>query len=114
VPWAAAHSRLFSSPSTLAMSMRTTAVRRDMAAFKDSVGVPADLGSCHTALVDNYFVEGHVPADSVHRLLAEQPMVDGIALPGMPAGTPGMPGVKDETWIGYALAGGEVREFSRY
>lgn len=49
-----------------------------------------DLASCHTALVDGYVVEGHVPADAIRRLLAERPKVTGLAVPGMPAGSPGM------------------------
>jgi hypothetical protein len=55
-------------------------------------GVPADLSSCHTALVDGYVVEGHVPADVVKSLLAERPEAAGIAVPGMPIGSPGMEG----------------------
>lgn len=53
-------------------------------------GVPQKLASCHTAVVGDYVVEGHVPADSIKRLLAEQPDVAGIAVPGMPLGAPGM------------------------
>ncbi|MGH8591279.1 MAG: DUF411 domain-containing protein [Gammaproteobacteria bacterium] len=55
-------------------------------------GVPAALGSCHTALVDGYVVEGHVPADLIKRLLSERPKVKGLAVPGMPMGSPGMEG----------------------
>lgn len=57
---------------------------------KMDAGVPAELSSCHTTLVDGYVIEGHVPADQVRRLLAERPNVVGIAAPGMPAGSPGM------------------------
>jgi hypothetical protein len=57
---------------------------------KTSNGVPASLASCHTALVQGYVVEGHVPADVVQRLLKEHPSIVGIAAPGMPAGAPGM------------------------
>lgn len=53
-------------------------------------GVPASLGSCHTAIVNGYVVEGHVPADVVSRMLREKPPVAGISVPGMPAGSPGM------------------------
>jgi len=53
-------------------------------------GVPEQLGACHTAQVGGYIVEGHVPADDVRRLLRERPAVIGIAVPGMPAGSPGM------------------------
>jgi hypothetical protein len=65
--------------------------RADMNAIKDEHRVPAALRSCHTALVSGYVVEGHVPADVVAKLLAERPAgVVGIAVPGMPAGSPGM------------------------
>ncbi len=52
--------------------------------------MPNDLEACHTAIVDGYVVEGHVPADLIDRLLQERPRVTGIAVPGMPAGSPGM------------------------
>jgi hypothetical protein len=64
--------------------------REDMAAVKDSLGLPADLSSCHTGVIDGYVVEGHVPAEQVARLLAEKPEAMGLAVPGMPAGSPGM------------------------
>jgi hypothetical protein len=57
---------------------------------KSSYGVPSDLGSCHTSLVGGYVVEGHVPADVVSRLLREKPKFAGLAVPGMPVGSPGM------------------------
>lgn len=57
---------------------------------KHEHGVPGHLASCHTALVDGYVVEGHVPFDVIRRLLKERPQVAGIAVPGMPAGSPGM------------------------
>jgi hypothetical protein len=62
----------------------------DLQAIKHRIGVPADLGSCHTAEVEGYFVEGHVPASDIRRLLKERPKAKGIAVPGMPAGSPGM------------------------
>lgn len=57
---------------------------------KERVGVPYGKGSCHTAEVGGYFVEGHVPAEDVKRLLAEKPDAKGLAVPGMPMGSPGM------------------------
>ncbi len=57
---------------------------------KEQNGLPAHLGSCHTTLVGGYVVEGHVPADVIRRLLAERPQIAGIAVPGMPLGSPGM------------------------
>lgn len=62
----------------------------DMAAVKQRYNIPAQLQSCHTAVVDGYIVEGHVPAEAIVRLLAERPDVAGITVPGMPAGAPGM------------------------
>ena len=62
----------------------------DMSAIKQEYGVPAHLSSCHTAIVDGYVVEGHVPASDVMRLLAEKPNAIGVAAPGMPIGSPGM------------------------
>ncbi len=63
---------------------------RDMNAVKLDLGVPRDLPSCHTAVVGDYVIEGHVPAEDVSRLLAEQPEAFGLAVPGMPLGSPGM------------------------
>ena len=65
-------------------------ITEDMAAIKQQYGVPAPLASCHTALVNSYIVEGHIPAADVQRLLTEHPNVAGIAVPGMPIGSPGM------------------------
>jgi hypothetical protein len=59
-------------------------------AIKTEVGLPPMMGSCHTARVGKYFVEGHVPADDVKRLLSEQPDAKGLAVPRMPIGSPGM------------------------
>ena len=63
---------------------------QDLDAIKTEVGVPFGQGSCHTAKVGDYFVEGHVPADDVKRLLTERPEARGLAVPGMPVGSPGM------------------------
>lgn len=64
----------------------------DMDSIKLSAGVPTMLQSCHTALVDGYVIEGHVPANDIRRLLRERPQVTGLAVPGMPMGSPGMEG----------------------
>jgi hypothetical protein len=58
--------------------------------IKVRLGVPNNLAACHTAEVDGYVIEGHVPATAIKRLLAERPQVKGLAVPGMPAGSPGM------------------------
>jgi hypothetical protein len=65
-------------------------VTEDMEAVKQELGVPTELASCHTAVVNGYVIEGHIPAKDVQLLLAEQPDVEGIAVPGMPIGSPGM------------------------
>lgn len=64
----------------------------DTAKMKMQHGVPGDLTACHTALVDGYVVEGHVPADVVKTMLTDRPEIDGITVPGMPMGSPGMEG----------------------
>lgn len=61
-------------------------------AVRAKLGLPGRLGSCHTALVGGYLVEGHVPAADVHKLLKQKPKALGIAVPGMPIGSPGMDG----------------------
>ena len=69
----------------------------DMGAVKERVGIPPAKGSCHTAEVGGYFVEGHVPAEDVRRLLAERPDARGQTVPGMPMGSPGMEVPSGET-----------------
>ncbi len=65
-------------------------VVEDVEPIKTANGLPEPLASCHTALVDGYVLEGHVPAEDIQRLLAERPAITGLAVPGMPAGSPGM------------------------
>lgn len=65
-------------------------VVHDIGRMKRTLGVPADFWTCHTAVVGGYLVEGHVPAPDVQRLLRERPSVLGLAVPGMPLGSPGM------------------------
>jgi hypothetical protein len=71
----------------------------DLSALKRRLGVEPRLESCHTMQVGNYVVEGHVPEKTLARLLAEKPAIKGIALPGMPLGTPGMAGPKEGPYI---------------
>ena len=89
----------------------------DMGPVKQRAGVPYAKGSCHTAEIDGYFVEGHVPADEVKRLLAERPDARGLTVPGMPAGSPGME-VPDGTVHPYAVElvhrDGSTTEYARY
>jgi len=87
----------------------------DMDGVKDEMGVPRDLRSCHTALLDRYLVEGHVPAEDLRRLLAERPAIAGLAVPGMPASTPGMamPGAPHEPYEVLAFGrDGKTRVFA--
>jgi len=70
----------------------STVETRDIDALKTRLGVPANLAACHTAQVSGYLVEGHVPAFALKRFLAEKPNAAGLAVPGMPVGSPGMEG----------------------
>lgn len=91
--------------------------RSDMDALKNSLGVPVALRSCHTAVAGRYVIEGHVPAADVKRLLATAPRgVIGIAVPGMPAGAPGMevPGRSDRYDVIAFAADGTTKLFAHY
>lgn len=77
--------------------------REDMDAIKREHGVPKGLQSCHTALVNGYAVEGHVPADVIRKLLTERPRVKGVAVPGMPMGSPGMEGPHKDAYEVYTF-----------
>jgi hypothetical protein len=86
-------------------------------ALRRMAGVPDTLASCHTMTIGNYVVEGHVPVAAVRKLLAEKPDIRGIALPGMPQGSPGMTGVKEGPFVVYEIGGrdaaGPPKEFAR-
>ena len=86
---------------------------KDMDSVKQTHNIPTSMQSCHTTEIEEYFFEGHIPLEVVDKLLAEKPDLDGIALPGMPAGSPGMPGVKSEEFIIYGLKDGNVSEYMR-
>lgn len=73
-------------------------VHPDLEAYKAELGVPEALRACHTAMIAGYLVEGHVPALALRRLLAERPAIRGLAVPGMPAGSPGMPSDRPERY----------------
>lgn len=87
-----------------------------LARTKARLGVPRALASCHTAQVDGYVVEGHVPAGSVKRLLAERPRATGLAVPGMPVGSPGMEaaGMEPDTFEVVLFGPEGQRTFARY
>lgn len=70
----------------------------DLSAVKSKYGVTQQLQACHTGIVGDYTVEGHVPADLIHRMLKEKPSIAGLAVPGMPMGSPGMEGATKEKY----------------
>lgn len=70
----------------------TKELMNDVTPMKQQLGVPEELWSCHTAVVEGYAVEGHVPADLIQRMLSERRAIAGLAAPGMPIGSPGMEG----------------------
>lgn len=75
---------------------------------KEKFEIPSSMESCHTTIFqmsngEEYFVEGHVPLEAIEKLLSEQPDIKGIAIPGMPDGTPGMPGSKKGVWVVYQV-----------
>ena len=73
----------------------TVVAATDLKPLKTRLGVPDDLSGCHTAEVGGYVLEGHVPVAAIKRLLREQPKATGLAVPGMPAGSPGMGGTPE-------------------
>ena len=82
--------------------------------IKEKYGIPSELESCHTTIIGDYFIEGHMPLEAVEKLLKERPDIKGIALPGMPSGSPGMPGPKSGEFIIYAVNNdGSSEEFMR-
>lgn len=89
------------------------------AAARKRLGIPDKLGSCHTALVGGYAIEGHVPAADIHRLLKEKPLAIGLTVPGMPVGTPGMDapiyqGRQDSYDVLLVLKDGNTRTYQSY
>jgi hypothetical protein len=89
---------------------------RNLKTVKKNQGIPERLGSCHTAIVEGYFVEGHVPVKAIRRMLDEKPSIKGIAVPGMPIGTPGMEqGVRKEPYDVLAIhPNGTTTIYERY
>ena len=75
----------------------------DLAEISRKAGVPEQMEGCHTAFIDGYVVDGHVPVAVIEKLLTERPAIAGITLPGMPMGSPGMVGEKTEPFTVYAV-----------
>ena len=86
----------------------------DMFSIKQQYGISPDMESCHTSIFGDYVVEGHIPLEVVAKLLDEKPDIRGIALPDMPAGSPGMPGVKRGPFTIYALSDGTPSVYLQY
>ena len=83
--------------------------------YREQGGIPDELGSCHTAMVQGYAIEGHVPADDIKRLLAQKPKAKGLAVPAMPLGSPGMEGPrKDPFDVLLVQANGRTKVFKHY
>ena len=85
----------------------------DVTPIKRQLGVPESLWSCHTGMVHSYVVEGHVPADLIQRVVRERPVIAGLAVPGMPNGSPGMEGPKRDSYdvLAYS-ADGAIRTYA--
>lgn len=94
-----------------------TLIVDDLAELRLRFKVPADLAACHTAVVRGYVIEGHVPAEDLAKLLRDKPQALGLAVPGMPAGSPGMEradGVREQYFTLLLLGEGRRRIFARH
>lgn len=86
----------------------------DRSTIKSQYNIPSAMGSCHTAIIGDYIVEGHIPVEAMEKLMDEKPEIKGIAMPGMPSGSPGMPGAKDGPFVIYAInVDGSAKEFMK-
>jgi hypothetical protein len=83
----------------------------DLDQIRSDAGVPEDAAGCHTTLIGDYVVEGHVPVEAITKLLQEEPAIDGISLPGMPQGSPGMSGSKEGPFEIVAFSDGTVETY---
>ena len=88
---------------------------RDTAVYRARFGIPDVFSSCHTGVIDAYAIEGHVPAREIKRLLAERPKARGLAVPGMPGGSPGMESNRRVPYeVFLVLPDGSPRVYARY
>lgn len=86
----------------------------DITFIKSQYGIPLNVQSCHTSIIGKYFVEGHIPLEAVSKLMNEQPDILGIGMPGMPSGSPGMPGAKQGDFVVFGVnKDGSTFEFMR-
>ncbi|MBR0714028.1 DUF411 domain-containing protein [Bradyrhizobium liaoningense] len=86
----------------------------DLESVRNRLGVPTELAACHTAEVGGYLVEGHVPAEAIRRLLLDRPNARGIAVPGMPVGSPGMEGGSPQPYTVVLFGADGQRPFMRF
>jgi hypothetical protein len=85
------------------------------AVYRARYGVPPALGACHTAVIEGYAIEGHVPVREIRRLLKERPKAIGLAVPGMPAGSPGMEGPRSDPYdVLLILPDGRYKVYAHY
>lgn len=92
----------------------TDVSRAQLVALKNKYGVPKRLHSCHTGVIDDYVIEGHVPANIIARLLTERPDVTGLGVPGMPIGSPGMEGANPKPYRVFSFAeDGHIQVYER-
>jgi hypothetical protein len=83
--------------------------------YREKAGIPNELGSCHTGMVQGYAIEGHVPASEIKRLLAEKPKAKGLAVPAMPLGSPGMEGPRKDPYdVLLVQANGRTSVYKHY
>lgn len=87
---------------------------RNLQSIRKRLGIPADLTACHTAEADGYVIEGHVPAAAIQRLLKERPVAIGVAVPGMPVGSPGMEGGTPERYAVVLFGRGGRRAYMEF
>ncbi|MGY4288178.1 hypothetical protein ACVWXO_007398 [Bradyrhizobium sp. LM2.7] len=86
----------------------------DLESVRAQLGVPPELAACHTGEAGGYILEGHVPAAAVRRLLSEQPNIRGLAVPGMPVGSPGMEGGRPQPYTVMSFGADGQRPFMRF
>ena len=87
---------------------------QDVRPIKTKHGINSKLASCHTAIVGNYVIEGHVPAEAIKKLLKESPNIKGLAVPGMPIGSPGMEGPNPQSYVVYGINhDGQINVFQK-
>ena len=79
--------------------------------FQELFPVPPGMESCHITVLGDYYLEGHIQVEVIEKLLMENPDIDGLVMPGMPDGSPGMPGPQTENFVIYAIKDGETSEF---